>query len=205
MTKTACIREMSGYRLGLRLILSVLLLIALCTGDTLAGPTVTLKEQATVEGTVTLADIAKIEGAKETKIGEVTIGHSPLAGRSRTVSAGYIRMRIARGDFEEYTLEGAERVKLVATGALQSQSRTDRRASQQSEGEAEKPPPLVIERSQRVQVRLINRGVVIDAAGRAMGDAAVDAPVVVRISSTGKRIQGTATATGRVVVSLGGE
>lgn len=170
----------------------------------LAAPTITLQKQAQVEGTVTLADIAKIEADGETEMGEITIGSSPLAGRSRIVSAKYVRMRIARADFEDFALEGAESVKLVAKGALRSNTRTRQHQSQQSAENTEKPPPPVIERSQRVQVTLFNHGVVISAAGRAMADAALNQPVPVRISSTHQQIQGTAAENGRVLVRLEG-
>jgi hypothetical protein len=196
--------------------------LALCT-TALAGPTVTLKKRAVVDGAVTLGDIADIE-AEETSastedgsddsadrptpsdaspLAQVTIGQSPLPGRSRTVSAGYVRMRIARAGIEGVTIEGAGCVELLGAGTLTA-SDQPRREAPQPTGTPAEPPPPVVHRSQRVQVTLINHGVIIHAAGRAMADAAHNQPVPVRISSTGQQIQGIATQPGRVVVQLGG-
>lgn len=180
------------------------LLLVLCVSAAIAGPTVILKERAVVEGTVTLGDIAEIEGDEGTGIADVTVGNSPLAGRSRTVSAGYVRMRMARVDFEDFVMKGADQVELVGRGVRKSSTRTRRQPTQQSGDNAVEPPPPVIYRSQRVQVTLINHGVIISAAGRAMADAAFNAPVPVRISSTGQQIQGTAAQQGHVIVRLGG-
>lgn len=189
-----------GTRAAARFIMTVLFLVLFALGQSVAESTLTLQETARVgSGTVTLGDIAVIDADEDIAedLGAVVIGNSPLPGRSRTITAGYIRMRLARaGVGEKVVIEGASEVKL--TGAISA------KLSAPGPQEQDEAPAIpVVTRSQRVKIMLINHGVTISASGRAMDDACLHQPVAVRVVSTGQEIQGIAVGKGQVSVILG--
>src|SRR5690606_9429360 len=79
-------------------------------------------------GTVTLGDVAQIEGPPELvdRLAQVPVGAAPLPGRSRWLATGYlaVRFRQAGIDPDQVVVDGPERVQLVTPAAPASTAPT---------------------------------------------------------------------------------
>jgi hypothetical protein len=107
----------------LRAFILTLAFTSLCHAeDTGDGVRVSLRERAVATGKVLLlGDLARVEGPEEKvcAIQSVTIGLAPVAGRSRRITLGYVKMRLrAEGvEPEQLVFEGPSEV-VVSTPAV---------------------------------------------------------------------------------------
>lgn len=188
--------------------------------------TVTLHERAEVgEGAITLAQLADITASDDLadRLSAVDIGPSPLPGRSRSISAGYVRMRIGRVGVDPQTVEmtGASAVQVHRPGisplleqahsaphttapAQASSGGTHTQHGSCSPHPASSQPaqaPL-LRRGEQVQVVVVRSAIVIQTIGRLMTDAALGMPVIVQVAGSRQRISGLLTGPRQVEVHL---
>jgi hypothetical protein len=188
--------------------------------------TVTLHEHAEVgEGAITLAQLADITASDDLtdRLLAVDIGPSPLPGRSRSISAGYVRMRIGRVGVDPQTVEmtGASAVQVHRPGISplleQAHSVPHTTAPAQAglggthtqRGSCSPLPASLLpaqapllRRGEQVQVLVVRGAIVIQTTGRLMTDAALDMPVIVQVAGSRQRISGLLIGPRQVEVRL---
>ncbi len=184
-----------------------------------APATVSLHEQVVVPpGTLTLGQLAEIAGEQELtgQLVAVEIGRSPLPGHQRTITAGYVRMRIARAGFagKAVALTGARAVlvrretPVAATGSSSSGLSSEAVATggvgeSAAAGRTAGPaPPVLLRRGERVQLVVISGGIVISTSGQLLQQAAMGESVMVRVANTGQKVCGVLTGPRRVTIGL---
>jgi len=187
----------------------VTLALALLPSALYAAPaTVSLHEQVLVpQGTVTLGQLAEIAAEEELtgQLAAVEIGRSPLPGHHRSISAGYVRMRMARAGFgtKAVTLAGANAVLIYRDGPVPARTRPTIQRSGTSSGSltAAAPQPL-LRRGEKVQIVVINGGIVISTSGQLLQDAAIGESVMARVGKTGEKVCGTLTGPRQITIRL---
>ena len=188
--------------------------------------TVTLHERAEVgEGAITLAPLADITASEDLtdRLLAVDIGPSPLLGRSRSINAGYVRMRIGRVGVDPQTVEltGASAVQVHRPGIspLLEQAHSDPHTTAPAQADLGgthtqhgscSPHPAssqpaqapLLRRGEQVQVVVVRSAIVIQTIGRLMTDAALGMPVIVQVAGSRQRISGLLTGPRQVEVHL---
>jgi len=174
------------------------------------------------QGTVTLGQLADIAGAEELtgQLAAVEIGRSPLPGHQRSITAGYVRMRIARTGFgtKAVTLAGANAVLVCRAGPVRSiqrrppiqlgvglEARPTGRMGESAEddrGVAMPAPQPLLRRGEKVQIVVINGGIVISTSGQLLQDAAIGESVMARVRTTGQKVWGTLTGPRQITIRL---
>ncbi len=217
-------------------VIVTLALVLLSSALYAAPATVSLHEQVLVpQGTVTLAQLADIAGGDELagQLAAVEIGRSPLPGHQRSISAGYVRMRMARAGFgtKAVTLAGANAVlvrragpvrsiqrrppilpgvglrfdKLTALSNVEGEARPTGRMGESAEdgrGVAMPAPQPLLRRGEKVQIVVINGGIVISTSGQLLQDAAIGESVMARVRTTGQKVWGTLTGPRQITIRL---
>ncbi len=171
---------------------------------------IVLHDQAPVTGPlVTLADLGRIEGVGErvAAIGAVVVGRAPLAGRSRGISRGYVKMRLRAAGLplDDVEFGGAEEVLVSTPAALRAcggdgpTARADRGELSDPGGRSEPTgsrrlvPPraeeaLVVSRGQPLVIRARYGLVEVRAEAKAQEAGRVGDVVPVQLSTGGSRI-----------------
>ncbi len=103
-----------------RLIITILLILAIRASAYAATTTarVTFKPEAEVQpgGSITVKDIAAIQAPADLagRIARLSIARAPLAGQSRTLTAGYIKQMIARAEPKStISVAGPDRIRVT--------------------------------------------------------------------------------------------
>ncbi len=199
-------------------IVAVAALVASFAAACRAGPvTVLLREEAVVAvGPVTLGQLADIEADTEAspEIAAVIIGSSPLPGRERRISAGYIRMRMARAGVSGDTAKlGGAAAVVVRVKSAEAVSPRDA-ATAKANGRRGIPPvgrdPTTAtageawscKRGQRVQIRVLCGNIVVLTSGQLLENAAAWESVMARVGSTGGRVCGVLSGPRELTVRL---
>ena len=195
-----------------------------------APVTVSLREEAVVAaGPVTLGQLADIEAETEAspQIAAVIIGSSPLPGRERRISAGYVRMRMARAGVGSDTAklggasavvvrvaaEKAVRPQVAATAEANGRRGTGPRPTTATtdgtgrRGTGPRPTTTTGEawsckRGQRVQIRVVCGSIVVITSGQLLENAAAWEPAIARVGSTGNRVCGVLSGPRELTVRL---
>jgi len=172
-----------------------------------AQATVFLHEQALVpDGTIALGQLADISADEETarELAAVEIGYSPLPGRRRSISAGYVRMRMARAGFDAkgVTLTGAPAVTVChqAPPTMAQDTPSSRQTATEPDDLA--AGPIVLRRGQNVEIVVISGGFVVSTTGQLLGDAAVGESALARVTTTGQKVCGMLTASRQITIRL---
>ncbi len=202
-------------------IMAVAALVASFAATCRAGPlTVLLREEAVVAaGPVTLGQLADIEAETEasSQIAAVIIGSSPLSGRERSISAGYIRMRMARagvsGDTAKLGGAAAVVVRVAAEKAVRPQVPAgqvrDPATASHGPRPATRPSSSAVageawtcKRGQKVQIRVLCGNIVVLTSGQLLENAAAGESVMARVGSTGGRVCGVLSGPHELTVRL---
>ncbi len=204
-------------------ILAVATLAAFASPCRAAPVAVLLHDEAVVAaGPVTLGQLADIEPGSETssQIAAVIIGTSPLPGHQRTITAGYVRMRMARAGIGSDTasLTGAAAVvvrvaaeKAVRPQVAAAQPSTQRLHYDKRFGQAGMPVLQTAEgngkswsckRGQKVQIRVLCGNIVVLTSGQLLENATAWEPVTARVQSTGGKVFGVLSGPRELTVKL---
>ena len=201
---------------------AILILVALVAGATahaategLGGATVDIREQATVSSsTICLEQVAEITASDEAThtLAGIEIGPSPLAGHERTITAGYIRMRIARAGFgrDEFALGGAAEITVRREGAAGVTPRASSPAAAEpaarvTESPSAQPPPpapVIAKRGATVKITVVSGCVTVTTNGQLAADAAVGEYATARVRTTGRQVLGQLLGPNEMVVWL---
>ena len=108
--------------------------------DPHGGPTIILRDRVEVSApTIALADIVDLTAPEETAaaLGTVTIGPSPLPGLSRSITIGYIKVRLRQNHFDPdgMTFGGVGEV-IVVRSKVEPPSQPDDMSPAPPDGEA---------------------------------------------------------------------
>lgn len=165
-----------------------LLLTTVCAAAeplTITGvTTVTLHSRAQVAGErLELGEIARITGDEAKALVALDMGPAPLPGGERTISLGYLKMRLRRWGLgeEQFVFEGPAEVT-VSTAAVAAQPAVS--APTPIESEPIAPPPVMVKRGSTLRLQVTCGGVTILASATTLEDAAVGAIVKLRVDQT---------------------
>ena len=178
--------------------------------------TVAVREQVVVpSGTICLAHLAEISAPEEQVgvLGDIEIGPSPLAGHARTITAGYIRMRIARAGFgrNDVQLEGAHQVIVRCEAAAVTPVTTERIntptaqtsvTGTQAQVDPLSVPPVAVRRGSNVKITVVSGRVSVTASGQLSEDTTVGEYTTARVRATGRQVFGRLNTPNEMVVRL---
>ncbi len=135
-----------------------------------------------------LATVTAPEQARE-RLQDLDMGPAPLAGRSRILTLGYLKMRIRRWGFapEAMTFTGSEQVEV--SRAAQPAPGVQAVAGEPSpESPLPAPAPATVKRGARVQLAVECGAVRILAEATTLEDGLVGQPVRMRVEQTRQTI-----------------
>lgn len=183
--------------------------------DQSPGATVDIREQVTVSSaTIVLDQVAEISAcdADAQSLADIEIGPSPLAGHQRTITAGYIRMRIARAGFgrADVAIGGAaaitvRREALAAAVPVQSPTVSRAPAAPAVGSALHEPPapePIIAKRGTNVKITVISGCVTVTAAGQLTANTAVGEYASARVKTTGRQVFGQLQGPNEMIVRL---
>jgi len=172
-------------------------------------PTITLKKSARlISPRITLSQIAKVSAPPDlaAKIASIDIGRTPLPGRGRLITRGYIKIRLRAAGIDPgaFTFEGPEVVEVLGPQPRlqpRPQSAPANRHSAQTlpskgplPGQSDrgtvngpKKHVVVVRRGEQVFVRASYGLVTVTATGRALEDGAVGDVIKIQVLR-GKRL-----------------
>ena len=149
---------------------------------------VTLNERAQVSGErLELGEIAEIAGPADRaeRLASLDLGPAPLPGRSRTLSLGYVRMRLRRWGLgePEVVLAGAPEVA-ISTPPVAAVAPSSATMEPPAVQEAVASPPVTVKRGSAVRLQVNCGAVTIIAGATTLEDAAVGGMVKLRVDQT---------------------
>ncbi len=214
------LRAMRVARLAVAV--AILILVALVAGATahaatagLGGATVDIREQATVSSnTICLEHVAEITASEEAvqTLAGIEIGPSPLAGHERTITAGYIRMRLARAGFgrDQFVMGGAAEITVrreAATGVIAgppspASAEPTARVTESPPSQPPTPAPMIAKRGATVKITVVSGCVTVTTNGQLAADAAVGEYATARVKTTGRQVLGQLLGPNEMVVWL---
>lgn len=181
--------------------LTILMLAATVasTQEAAPRPAIVLHAESSVTGTeVLLSQVAEIAAEPELaqRLAAVSLGSAPVASTCRTITAGYIKLRLRRFGLDPDQLEitGASVKVHGPTAATQTPSSAAPKAP-----EAPLELPL-IRRGQMVEVEVHCGGVTIHTTGRAGSDAAAGELLSITLQKTGRNVTARAIAAGTAIL-----
>lgn len=186
----------------------VLVLLLAATGLAAADPSSSMREDEVrivlepvarvTGGTVTLADIALLEGPHELteRLKEVPVGPAPLPGRSRWVETAYLAVRLRQAGIDPATVrvEGPERVELVTTLAAG--------VLPEAEPGMAGTPAAGVARGDTVVLEAVAGRVVIQVSARALRAGRAGDRIPVLNLSSGREVEAVVVGPGRVRVEV---
>lgn len=167
--------------------LAVLLLTAGCVGAT-EPVTITLHECAQVAGErLELGEVAGITGPAEQaeQLAVLDLGPAPLPGQERTLSLGYVKMRLRRWGMSEdrIVFEGAGAVAVSTAVAVVGPPAGAAGADVVEPGPVA-PAPITVRRGSALRLQVTCGGVTILASATTLEDATVGGMVRLRVDQT---------------------
>jgi len=136
-----------------------------------------------------LADIDAV-GERAEALAQVTVGPAPLPGRERTLTVGYLKLRLRRCgiDCASLTFTGADEVTVtgppVATVVLDPAAGAADPPAGQAEAAPAAPAPILVPRGTRVRLAVECGAVRVLADATTQAEAAVGALVRLRVEQT---------------------
>lgn len=153
-------------------------------------------------GTVTLADVAQLEGPPELveRLGQVAVGPAPLPGRTRWVETAYlaVRFRQAGIDPNRVVVEGPERMALVTPAAPEHRAAKVQPPSQTT---VEALP--VVTRDERLTLEAVAGSVIVQVPARSLAPGRVGDRIRVVNLASGLEVEAVVVGPGRVRVEVG--
>ena len=166
------------------------LVVAIClvTMGAAHCATVELAESAQIAGdNIELGAVATVSGSDEevARLAGLDLGPAPLPGQSRSLSLGYLKMRLRRWGVNagEITFAGAAQVRVSRPAAVVAVAIGDTDDVAQT-GVAQAPPPVIVKRGSMVRLRVTCGAVSVIAGATTLEDAAVGAVVKMRVAQT---------------------
>lgn len=170
------------------ILLTALAAIAPASPDPSA--TVELHESVYVSGEdITLAQLAEITPTEQAdQLGAVEIGPAPLQGGSRSLTRGYVKMRLRREGLScvEIAFTGAQvvEVRRALPAVTQRQAQGEVEAADPSGARHPDPPPATVDRGARVRLTVICGAVSVGAEATLLEDAVVGGRAKMRVEQT---------------------
>ncbi len=148
-----------------------------------------LHETVVVTGDrIVLGDLGEISDADEEAqtLAGVDIGPAPLPGRDRTLTVGYLKMRLRRRgiDCADLTFAGARAVLVRAAVPMPRSAAGDASTDGLSPRAVARPPAIVVPRGAAVQVTVVCGAVRVTADAVTLEEATVGGMVRLRIEQT---------------------
>ncbi len=178
--------------IGVARISGLALATALAAACVCRAAVIELHERAAIDGDrILLSELGEIAAASDEAeaLGRVDIGPAPLPGRERTLTVGYLKMRLRRCgiDCASVTFAGAHEVRVSgppAAAPLRVEPGADDAADVQAGGGEAAPAPVLVPRGTRVRLAVVCGTVRIVADATTQEKAAVGAIVRVRVAQT---------------------
>lgn len=162
-------------------------------------------------GTVTLGDVAQIEGPPELvdRLAQVPVGAAPLPGRSRWLATGYlaVRFRQAGIDPDQVVVDGPERVQLATPAAPASTAPTSPapRGLEPGVSPAVGAGLPLVARDEQVTLEAVAGSVVVQVPARALAPGRLGERIRVRNLTSGLDVEAVVVGPGWVRVEAGSE
>jgi len=169
------------------MVLRPVVVLLLTAGCVAAEPVaVTLHDSAQVAGErLELGEIAALAGPAEQaeQLAALDLGPAPLPGQSRTLSLGYVKMRLRRWGLGEDDLafSGATEVEVSTAPVAVAAPATP---TMQEASTEPLPAPVVVKRGSAVRLLVTCGAVTVVAGATTLEDAAVGAIVKLRVDQT---------------------
>ncbi|MGD9498193.1 MAG: hypothetical protein AB7Y46_17965 [Armatimonadota bacterium] len=178
---------------------SLAVLALLTAACTCRAAVINLHECANVAGArIVLAELGAITGAEEevAALADIDIGPTPLPGRERTLTVGYLKMRLRRCgiDCGSVTFIGSAQVLVSAAPLASDPPAAPAPAASATGAELPATAPVIVPRGTRVQLAVECGAVRVLADAVTQEQAAVGALVRLRIEHTGEAISARLTA-----------
>jgi len=143
---------------------------------------------------IELRALATVTGPEQERkaLESVDVGPTPLPGRSRTLTLGYLKMRMRRWglDPESVAFAGSQQIE-VSRPAAPVQPIDLRADEHPSDSVTSLAPPVTVKRGCRVQLTVVCGGVHVVAEAMTLEDGVVGQPVKIRVAQTRETVWGT--------------
>jgi hypothetical protein len=162
-------------------------------------PIVTLRPQAAVStAEVLLGQVADIQAAPElvARLQAVSLSSSPLPDRTRSIDAGYIRLRLRRFGFDP------AQVELRGAAVVVSRSGTPKALPTEATADPTTAQPALVRQGQLVDVEVRCGGVAVRTAAVACRDGAAGELIDLRLEKLNRKVPARVTGPGRVVLTI---
>ncbi len=164
------------------------LLLVLAAGSARSEPlTITLCDRVQVAGErLLLGEIAALSGAPEdTQLAAMDLGPAPLPGSERTLTLGYIKMRLRRWGLTEPQVQFAGAAQVTVSSASPAPpSPRSAPATAAPDQPQTRPPAVTVPRGTALCLVVSCGGVTVVATATTLEDATVGAVVKVRVDQT---------------------
>lgn len=164
---------------------------------------VTLRAEASVAtADVLLGQVADIQATSEmtARLHGVSLSSSPLPDRTRSIEAGYIKLRLRRFgvDPAQVDLRG-ETVVVHRSGMPQIATA---QAAAEATADTASPQPALIRQGQLIDVEVRCGGVIVRTTGVACRDGAAGELIDLRLEKLNRKLPGRITGAGRVLLTI---
>lgn len=140
---------------------------------------------------VTLGDVAALKGPKDlvARAAAIDLGRAPLPGNSRTISRGYLKIRLRAVGVEDsdFSFDGADRVELFAP-ATDPAARATPKAADASGAAPSPAAPPIIHRGDTILLRVCFGLVEVRTEAIAMEDGRLGDMIRVQVASGWQRV-----------------